>query len=116
MDREQVINELRVICRSYSDIIGLVILFGSYVRGENEIGLDIDLYIEPKDSLMTTSELGSNSRYREFKYLLYSTFNTDFDLLSYGGKRDISNMRKSPIWKQIEHDGILIYDQRAATV
>ena len=41
---------------------------------------------------------------------------TDFDLLSYGGKRDISNMRKSPLWLQIQKDGIPIYDQRAETV
>ena len=113
MDRNRVIDELRIICKAYSDIIGLVILFGSYARGDNNADSDIDLYIEPKNRQMTTAKLGENDRYKAFKIALYNNFNTDFDLLSYGGKRDINNMRKSPLWKQIETDGVLIYDQRA---
>ena len=114
MDRKQVIDELRIICRAYSDVIGLVILFGSYARGDYSNNSDIDLYIEPRNLQMTTAKLGSSSRYKAFKTELYNTFQTDFDLLSYGGKRDICNMRKSPLWKQIESDGVLIYDKRTA--
>lgn len=116
MDRNSVISELRCLCQAYSDIIGLVILFGSYARGDYRADSDIDLYIEPRDKEMTTAKLGENDRYKAFKIALYNTFNTDFDLLSYGGKRDIGSMRKSPLWKQIETDGVLIYDQRAKTV
>lgn len=106
-----VIKQLQMICNSYTDILGKVILFGSYSRGEAGEKSDIDLYIEPKDIKMTTEKFGRNKRYKDFKYTLYDRFNMDFDLLSYGGTRDISTIRKSPLWKQIEKDGILIYDQ-----
>ena len=44
-------------------------------------------------------------------YTLYNTFEKEFDLLAYGGKRDLDNIRKSPLWKQILKDGIVVYDQ-----
>ena len=116
MDRDQIIDELRIICKAYSDVLGLVILFGSYARGDNNQDSDIDLYIEPKDRQMTTAKLGENERYKAFKIALYNTFRRDFDLLSYGGKRDIGNIRKSSLWEQIKTDGVLIYDQRAEAV
>ena len=115
-DREKVIEQLKTICNSYSDILGLVILFGSYSRNEANENSDIDLYIEPVNAEMTTSRFGASKRYKEFKYELYDNFTSGFDLLAYGGKRDLANVRKSPLWGQIEKDGILIYDQRAKTV
>ena len=60
---------------------------------------------------MTTAKFGENKRYKEFKYTLYNTFEKEFDLLAYGGKRDLDNIRKSPLWKQILKDGIVVYDQ-----
>lgn len=116
MNREETVKKLKEICGNYTDILGVVSLFGSYSRNEADEDSDIDLYIEPKDISMTTSKFGENRRYKEFKYALFDSFSTDFDLLSYGGKRDISNMRKSPLWLQIQKDGIPIYDQRAETV
>lgn len=112
----EIIQQLQTICRAYADILGRVILFGSYSRGEANEGSDIDLYIEPKDIKMTTEKFGKNKRYKDFKYALYGNFNTEFDLLSYGGIRDITSMRKSPLWEQIEKDGILIYDQESEVV
>jgi len=112
----EIIKQLQLICSAYSDILGKVILFGSYSRGEAGEKSDIDLYIEPKDISMTTEKFGKNKRYKDFKYTLYDRFNTEFDLLSYGGKRDISTIKRSPLWKQIEKDGILIYNQRAEAV
>lgn len=103
-------------CLSYSDILGMVILFGSYSRNEATAESDIDLYIEPKDSTMTTSKFGENKRYKEFKYSLYDTFSKDFDLLAYGGKKDLQGIRRSPIWTQIDKDGIVIYDKRAEAI
>ena len=110
MDREQVIEKLKTICDSYSDILGRVILFGSYSRNEATNESDIDLYIEPISIEMTTAKFGSNRRYKEFKYTLYDGFNTEFDLLAYGGKKDLESIQKSPLWKQINKDGIVIYD------
>lgn len=115
-ERMDIIEELHEICSAYSDILGVVILFGSYSRGEQTKDSDIDLYIEPKDANMTTAKMGANKRYKEFKYDLYDSFPNQFDLLSYGGKRDIEAMKKSPLWKQISKDGVVIYDQRAKAV
>lgn len=116
MDRNEIIEKLKNICRSYADILGIVILFGSYSRNEATDSSDIDLYIEPKDETMTSSKLWRNKRYKEFEYALYDGFTQEFDLLAYGGKRDLGNIKKSPLWKQIQEDGVLIYDQRAETV
>ncbi len=115
-ERDTLVERLRVICEAYSDILGIVILFGSYSRGEATDQSDIDLYIEPKSMDMTTSVFGSNKRYKEFKFALYDNFPNQFDLLAYGGKKDIATMKKSPLWKQIEKDGVLVYDQRAKAV
>lgn len=116
MGREEVIEKLKRICSLYSDILGTVILFGSYSRAEANDSSDIDLYIEPKDKSMTTAKFGANKRYKEFKYELYDSFSSEFDLLAYGGKRDLQGIRKSPIWKQIVKDGVLIYGQRAEKI
>ena len=115
-NRDEVIQKLTSICDLYSDILGMVILFGSYSRDEATGKSDIDLYIEPKDRSMTSSKLWSNKRYKEFKYMLYDSFPNQFDLLSYGGKKDLASIRKSPLWKQIEKDGVTIYDQRSEAV
>lgn len=89
MGRDEVIEKLKQICSSYADILGIVILFGSYSRNEATTDSDIDLY---------------------------DSFPTDFDLLAYGGKRDLQSVRRSPLWKQINEDGIVIYDQRAKAI
>jgi predicted nucleotidyltransferase len=108
---DEVVKRLQEICNLYTDILGKVILFGSYSRNEQNADSDIDLYIEPKDNSMTTARFGANKRYKDFKYTLYDSFPNEFDLLSYGGKRDIAAVKKSPLWEQIEKDGIVIYDE-----
>lgn len=115
-DRDTIISQLRNICNSYSDILGMVILFGSFSRNEAVDGSDIDLYIEPKDVSITTARFGASKRYKEFKYELYDSISREFDLLMYGGKRDLSAIRNSMIWEQIQKDGVIIYDQRAKAV
>ncbi len=116
MDNEMVVGKLKEICNSFEDILGLVILFGSYSRKEEIEGSDIDLYIEPKDMDMTTLKFGQHKRYKEFKYALYDSFPNQFDLLAYGGKRDLASIRKTSLWKQIQNDGVTIYDKRTTTV
>ena len=116
MSKEELIEELRSICNMFSDVLGTVILFGSYSRDEASLDSDIDLYVEPKESGLTTTKFGMNKRYKEFKYTLYDRIPTQFDILSYGGKKDIDAMKKSPLWKQIEKDGVLNYDQRSKAV
>ena len=116
MGREDTIKKLKEICGNYADILGVVILFGSYSRNEADYDSDIDLYIEPKDRSLTSSKFWSNKRYKEFEYSLYDAFPCEFDLMSYGGKRDLASIRRSPLWTQIEKDGITIYDQRTEKV
>lgn len=116
MNKEEVIEKLKSICVSYKDILGVVILFGSYSRNEANENSDIDLYIEPVDRKMTTAKFGANKRYKEFKYALYEGFGKDFDLLAYGGKRDLDSIKNSPIWTQIVKDGIVLFEQGANTV
>lgn len=116
MKIDEIILKLKSICDMYSDILGTVILFGSYSRNEATENSDIDLYIEPRDERMTSAKLGSNARYKEFKYALYDGFGKEFDLLTFGGKREIQSVRKTPLWKQIDKDGVIIYDQRAKAI
>lgn len=116
MNKDEVINKLTNLCEAYSDILGAVILFGSYSRDEATDKSDIDLYIEPRDVSMTTSKFGAHKRYKQFKYDLYDNFSTEFDLLAYGGKRDLQSIRRSPLWKQIDNDGIVIYGQRTEAI
>lgn len=116
MGKEDIVRKLKNICDEYADIIGKVILFGSYSRGDASSDSDIDLYIEPVNIEMTTAKLGANKRYKEFKYALYEGFSTEFDLLAYGGKRDIESMKRSPLWQQISKDGIVVYDQGSKTI
>ena len=116
MSDEELIHKLKDICDTYSDILGTVILFGSYSRHESTEHSDIDLYIEPKDRSISSAKFGVNKRYKEFKFALYDTFSREFDLLVYGGKKELNGIRKSPLWQQIEKDGILIYEQRAKAV
>ena len=112
LSKDDVIKQLRKICTNYTDILGLVILFGSFSRGEATASSDIDLYVEPKESNTTTMKFGNNKRFKEFKYSLYDNLPFDFDILSYGGKRDLAAVRRSSLWGQIEKDGVLIYEQR----
>ena len=116
MGREELVKKLHRICSQYPDILGRVILFGSYSRGEEGEDSDIDLYIEPSDLSVTTAKIGSSKRYKEFKYSLYDNFDNEFDLMTYGGKRDLERVKKTPLWEQIVKDGVLVYDQRTEKV
>ena len=112
MNREEVIRIISEICDSYADIIGRVILFGSYSRNEANVGSDIDLFIEPRDVSVTTARFASSKRYFEFRHDLHTMIPLPFDMLAYGGKRDLNRMKNSSLWKQIEKDGVVVYDQR----
>ena len=116
MNKGEIINKISNLCREYSDILGRVILFGSYSRDEATGKSDVDLFIEPYDLSVTTGKFGSSKRYKQFKYDLHDSIPLEFDLLAYGGKRDIEKVRKSPLWKQIEKDGVVIYDKRAKSL
>ena len=115
IDRQNCIERIREICAEYADILGRVILFGSVARNETTETSDIDLYVEPLDLAMTSGELEKNKAYREFRLRLFDLYDgkVDYDILSFGGKRDLQNIRKTMLWEQIEKDGVILYDGRA---
>ena len=51
-NRDEVIQKLSSICDLYSDILGMVILFGSYSRDEATGESDMDCYDARKTALM----------------------------------------------------------------
>ena len=116
MERTETIRQIQEICKEYADVLGMVVLFGSFARGEQTDSSDIDLYIEARDENITTSALGKNKRFISFRNRMYSVFPQEFDFLAYGGRRDIANIKKSRLWNQIEKDGIVLYDKRTETI
>ena len=115
IDRQNCIERIGEICAEYADILGRVILFGSVARNETTETSDIDLYVEPLDLAMTSGGLEKNKAYREFRLRLFDLYDgkVDYDILSFGGKRDLQNIRKTMLWEQIEKDGVILYDGRA---
>lgn len=103
--RNDVIEIISGLCQEYSDILGRVILFGSYSRGDGTEGSDIDLYIEPLDRMTTTGRYGTNRRYREFKYTLHEMIPLRFDMLAYGGKRELERMKKALCGNRLKRMG-----------
>lgn len=116
MDRDALVKQLHDICAEYTDILGRVILFGSFSRNEYDEHSDVDLYIEPRDESMTTTVFDMNKRYLSFCKKMYASIPREFDFLAFGGKRDIKRLKKSRLWRQIEKDGVVIYDKGAEAV
>lgn len=60
------------------------------------------MHLCEKSTKITTAGLEESARYRSFHYALYDMYDgMEYDILSFGGKRDILSMRKSPLWDQI---------------
>ncbi len=118
IDRTECIHKLKELCEAYGDILGRVILFGSVARGDHTEQSDIDLYVESKNTKITTAKLAESERFRKFKYALYDMYYNDieYDILSFGGKRDILRVRGTTLWEQIKKDGVILYDKRADAV
>lgn len=117
IDRTECIHKLKELCEAYGDILGRVILFGSVARGDHTEQSDIDLYVESKNTKITTAKLEQSSRLRKFEHRLYDMYSgTEFDILAFGGKRDLLRVRKTLLWKQIEKDGVVLYDKRSEAI
>ena len=115
IDRQSCIENIGKLCIEYAGILGRVILLGSVARSENTETSDIDLYVEPRDLTMTSGKLERNKTYRKFRLKLFELYDgkVDYDILSFGGKRDLQNVKKTLLWNQIEKDGVILYDGRA---
>ncbi len=93
------IENIGRICVKYAGILGRVILFGPFARSESTEASDIDLYVEPRDLAMTSGKLEKNKAYREFCLKLFDLYDgkVDYDILSFGGKRDLQNMKETAL-------------------
>lgn len=108
--REDMVRKIKDLCSDFSDIFSLVVLFGSTARGECDADSDVDLYIESK--YMPTGKLLTNKEMFAFHSRLWDILgDIEFDLLSYG-RNELKSVRNSLFYKQVEMDGIILYDQR----
>lgn len=110
LNRDKVISVISNLSSKYGVDFDTVILFGSVARDEIKEDSDIDLYIESK--VLTTDKLGRSRGLNEMQRELYSIFeNTEFDIIYCGGIRDTKNMKNTPLWRQINKEGVVVYDK-----
>ena len=100
-----------------------VILFGSVARDDYETGKsDIDIYIESES--MTTSKLEKSKNIDAFESVLFQKlYEIGEELGSFiacdivmFGKERLNGLRESTFWKNIESEGIVLYDLTAKKV
>ncbi len=107
--REDMIKQVRELCHNFNHLFSLVVLFGSTARGESTVDSDVDLYIESE--YMPTGKLLTNKEMFDFHSKLWSILgDVEFDLLSYG-RNELKSIRNSLFYKQVEKDGIILYDE-----
>ncbi len=113
--RDEVENRIKPIVLKHADIFERVILFGSYAREEQNEKSDIDLYIE---SEMTTGKVLTSKQYNDFHTELLDAFEDKkaYDLLVFGGKRDRKSVKDSNLYRQVERDGVVLYDKGSETI
>lgn len=108
--REDIIRQIKDLCYDFKNIFTRVVLFGSTARGECEKDSDIDLYIESE--YMPTGKLLTDKNMFQFHSKLWDLLgDIEFDLLPYG-RNELKAIKNSPLYKQVEKDGIVLYDQR----
>ncbi len=114
MMKEEVIDKLKCIVPKYSDLFDRVILFGSVARNENTDRSDLDLYIELGS--ITILGLGKSKLYAEFLNELYNNVEfDDYDLLEFS-RGELKQVHKSVLYREMQKDGIIIYDKRAEAI
>jgi len=113
--REDIENRILSLVDKYRHLFVRVVLFGSYARNQQGKESDIDLFIE---SDIPTNKLITSTAYNRFHDELYEEFDytVPFDLLVFGGNRDRKKVKSSPLYKQVQNDGVILYEQRAETV
>lgn len=112
--RGEYINNIRKICENYSEIIDLVVLFGSVARGEDTYKSDIDLYVSSEN--LTTAKLFKDKHYNTFVmdcFDITEKTKTDIDfIVSCNKDRDRRNFINSLLYKNIEETGVILFDKR----
>lgn len=110
--REDIIERIRELCKEYAEgLFNRAILFGSTARGESTEESDIDIYIE--SPYLTQSKLVNHKNFYKFTEDLYDITDDEieFDILAYG-RNELKSIRNSLLYKQVEKDGVILYDQR----
>lgn len=116
--RGQYIKDIKRICETYSDIIDIVVLFGSVAICKDTNKSDIDLYVYSEK--LTTSKLFKHKHYNNF---IINCFNitektkTDIDfIVSCSKDRDRRNFINSLLYKNIEETGVILFDKRTESI
>ena len=110
MRKEEVVVRLKDIVPKYSDIFDKVILFGSVARNENTSKSDLDLYIEL--GAITILGLGKSKQYAAF---LDTVAFEEYDILEFS-RGELKQVHQSLLYKEIQKDGVLIYDKAAKAI
>ena len=114
MRKEEVVVRLKDIVPKYSDIFDKVILFGSVAHNENTSKSDLDLYIEL--GAITILGLGKSKEYAAFLAELYDTVAfEEYDILEFS-RGELKQVHQSLLYKEIQKDGVLIYDKAAKAI
>ena len=100
-----------------------VILFGSIARGDYEYGKsDIDLCLISK--VQNTIKLRDSNSVEQFQIALFNkSFDSfesndihfDFDF-KYFGFNDLGRLYFGAVWREIEKDGIVLYDEESEII
>ena len=113
--KAEVKKRIKNVLADFEELFDTVILFGSFARGEQKKDSDIDLFIL---SETTTNKLLTSKAYNDFHDRLYASFDNSipFDLLVYGGKRDVHRVLDSSFYSHVKQDGVVLYDKRTNAV
>lgn len=113
--KKEVTRRIEQVLADFEDLFDTVILFGSFARGQQKEDSDIDLFILSETA---TNRLLTSKKYNDFHDRLYESFDNSvpFDLLVYGGKRDVRNVLNSSLYSHVKQDGVVLYDKRAKAV
>ena len=112
---KEVEKKIKQVISEYQDLFDTIILFGSFAREEQTKDSDIDLFIL---SDISTNKLLTSEAYNDFHDRLYELFDNrvPFDLLVFGGKRDVKEVMNSSFYFNVKNDGVVLYDKRAKAV
>ena len=113
--KKEVTRRIGRVLADFEGLFDTVILFGSFAREQQKEDSDIDLFIL---SQTATNKLLTSKAYNDFHDRLYASFDNaiPFDLLVYGGTRDVRSVLNSSFYSHVQQDGVVLYDKRAKAV
>ena len=108
--KKEVTRRIGRVLADFEGLFDTVILFGSFAREQQKEDSDIDLFIL---SRIATNKLLTSKAYNDFHDRLYASFDNaiPFDLLVYGGSRDVRSVLNSSFYSHVMQDGVVLKDK-----